>query len=187
MNHRSVGRAHHGTTEVSRCSRAGHRDADAICAASCRPRSVDQRTSSSERRCRRRSQGTCNRRRLSPPRRVLPAGCRLPDDLARADGWGHRRLSGRLSLGKRRSQRIPADPDAHSPLYIGDSSDVGIELATDHVEVYLTLGEPRIRLRRNSNSSARGQRQRGVRCVSASGFTPSSGRRRPRLGPMRID
>ncbi len=37
---------------------------------------------------------------------------------------------------------FPPVQTPHPPLYIGGSSDAGIELATDHVEVYLTWGEP---------------------------------------------
>lgn len=77
----------------------------------------------------------------------------------------------------------PGPQQPHPPLYFGGSSPAAHALAAEHVDVYLTWGEPPPRSRKRSPTSARGPRPMAGRCGSASACTPSSARPRPRLGP----
>ena len=80
---------------------------------------------------------------FSRPWRALRAHRRISSGLARAAGRRERRLQGRASRDRRRAScSIRRCRQPHPPLYFGGSSDAGHRVAAEHVDVYLTWGEP---------------------------------------------
>ena len=106
------------------------------------PRPGLERPPPHQRRHRRRPGGAEGRWRLPRPWRALRGHGRVPAHLARPPGRRDRDVPGPASADRGRQAVFPAVQRPYPPLFFGGSSDAGMAVAADHVDVYLTWGEP---------------------------------------------
>ena len=144
-----------------------------------------RRPAADQRRHRRRPGRAQGRRPVPRPRRPLRRHRRVPARLARGC-WPARRstIEGEHLRIEGGQLFFPPVQQPYPPLYFGGSSDAGIEIAAEQVDIYLTWGEPPADVAQKiEQANARPRPRAAASCASASACTSSCARPRPRPGP----
>ena len=96
--------------------------------------------------------------------------------------WRRSRSTSRASTTRSKDARVSEPPDPLPQIYFGGSSPAALPIAAEHVDVYLTWGEPPQAAAAKIAKVRELAEARGRNVASASGCTPSAATRRRRPG-----